>query len=143
MGRQLGDAGLQLLSAGAEPVLQRQQGAQLRPEGLVHRRGKGTFRNGRCQRLAVQRFQPGQGLLIFLLIEGVGHIVKGADGDDALAQSHLLLEGVPLPNHLQQLLRTVSGSGPALQVVIAGLKGLGIGTGIGDIGKHPIRLHAA
>ena len=139
----MADAGLQLLSAGAEPVLQRQQGAQLGAEGRIYRRRMGAFRNGRCQRLAVQQLQPGQGLLIFLLIEGVGHIVKGADGDDALAQSHLLLEGVPLPDHLQQLLRAGGGSGPAGQVVIAGLKGLGVGTGIGDIGKFPIRLHAA
>ena len=46
LGGKLGDAGLLLLSAGMESVIQRQQAAQLRPEGLVHRRGIGAFRNG-------------------------------------------------------------------------------------------------
>ena len=141
LGGKLGDAGLLLLSAGMEPVIQRQQAAQLRPEGLVHRRGIGAFRNGHRQGLAVQRLQPGQGLLKLRLVKFVSHVVERAYGRDALAQGHLLLEGVPLPNHVQQLLRTGGSSGPAGQLVIPRLKGIHIRTGIENIGKLPILVH--
>ena len=141
LGGELGDAGLQLLAAGVEPLVQRQQAAQLGAEGLIHRRSVGTLCYGHGQRLRIQRLQSGQGLLQLPLIKLVSDIVEGPDEGDALAESYLLLEGIPLPHHLQQLLRTLGVLGPLGQGVIPGLKGLYIGAGIGKIGKFPVVIH--
>ena len=142
MGRQPGDAGLQLLATGVEPLIQRQQAAQLGAEGPVHRRSVGTLRNGHGQGLGIQRLQPGQGLLQLPLVKFVGDVVEGPDGGNALAQGHLLLQGVPLPDHVQQVLRAGGGPGPAGQGIVPGLKGLHVRAGIGNIRKFPILVHS-
>ena len=141
LGGELGDAGLQLLAAGVEPLIQRQQTAQLGAEGLIHRRSIGTLRNGHGQGLGIQRLQPGQGLLQLPLVKFIGDIVEGTDVGDALAESYLLLEGIPLPNHLQQILRILGVLSPLGQGIIPGLKGLYIGAGIGKTGKFPVVVH--
>ena len=143
LGRQPGDAGLQLLAAGVEPLIQHQQAAQLGAEGLVQSRGIGTFGNGGGQGLAVQAaLQPGQGLLQLRLVKFVGDVVEGPDGGNALAQAHLLLQGVPLADDLHQLLRALGLPGPAGQGVVPGLKGLHVRAGIGNIRKFPILVHS-
>ena len=142
LGRELGDPGLELLPAGVEPVVQRQQAAQLGAEGFVHRLGIGALHDGLGQGLAVQGLQPGQGLLELRLVEGVRHVVKGADGGNALAEAHLLLKGVPVPDHLQKFLRTGGVPGPAGQGVIPGLECLHVRAGVGDIGKFPVLIHS-
>ena len=141
LGGEPGDAGLQLLAAGVEPLVQRQQAAQLGAEGLVHRRSVGTLCYGHGQRLRIQRLQSGQGLLQLPLVKFIGDIVEGPDGGDALAEGYLLLEGIPLPHHLQQLLRTLGVLSPLGQGIIPGLKGLYIGAGIGKTGKFPVVVH--
>ena len=125
-----------------EPVVQRRQAAQLGAEGFVHRLGIGTLHDGLGQGLAVQGLQPGQGLLELRLVEGVRHVVKGADGGNALAEAHLLLKGVPVPDYLQKLLRTGGVPGPAGQGVIPGLERLHVRAGVGDIGKFPVLVHS-
>lgn len=142
LGRQPGDAGLQLLAAGVEPLIQRQQAAQLGAEGPVHRRSVGALRNGHGQGLGIQRLQPGQGLLQLPLVKFVGDVVEGPDGGNALAQGHLLLQGVPLPDHVQQVLRAGGSPGPAGQGIVPGLKGLHVRAGIGNIRKFPILVHS-
>ena len=142
LGRQPGDAGLQLLAAGVEPLIQRQQAAQLGAEGPVHRRSVGALRNGHGQGLGIQRLQPGQGLLQLPLVKFVGDVVEGPDGGNALAQAHLLLQGVPLPDHVQQVLRAGGSPGPAGQGIVPGLKGLHVRAGIGNIRKFPILVHS-
>ena len=57
-------------------------------------------------------------------------------------RAYLLLQGVPLPDHVQQVLRAGGSPGPAGQGVIPGLEGLHIGTVIGDIGKFPVFVHS-
>ena len=141
MGGEPGDAGLQLLAAGVEPLVQRQQAAQLGAEGLIHRRSVGTLCYGHGQRLRIQRLQSGHGLLQLPLIKLVSDIVEGPDEGDALAEGYLLLEGIPLPNHLQQILRILGVLSPLGQGVVPGLKGLYIGAGIGKIGKFPVVIH--
>ena len=126
-----------------EPLIQRQQAAQLGAEGPVHRRSVGALRNGGGQGLAVQAaLQPGQGLLQLPLVKFVGDVVEGPDGGNALAQGHLLLQGVPLADDLHQLLRALGLPGPAGQGIVPGLKGLHVGTVIGDIRKFPILVHS-
>ena len=142
-GRQLGDAGLQVPAPGVNLVVQGQQAAQLGAEGLVQSCGIGTFGNGGGQGLAVQAaLQPGQGILQLRLVKFVGDVVEGPDEGHRLAQGHLLLQGVPLPDHVQQVLRAGGLPGPAGQGVIPGLEGLHIGTVIGNIGKFPILVHS-
>ena len=85
--------------------------------------------------------QPGQGLLQLPLVKFIGDIVEGTDVGDALAESYLLLEGIPLPNHLQQILRILGVLSPLGQGIIPGLKGLYIGAGIGKSGKFPVVVH--
>lgn len=75
------------------------------------------------------------------LVKFIGDIVEGPDGGDALAESYLLLEGIPLPNHLQQILRILGVLSPLGQGIIPGLKGLYIGAGIGKSGKFPVVVH--
>ena len=76
-----------------------------------------------------------------IVVKFIGDIVEGPDGGDALAESYLLLEGIPLPNHLQQILRILGVLSPLGQGIIPGLKGLYIGAGIGKSGKFPVVVH--
>ena len=126
----------------AVPVRADLGGAQLGAEGFVHRLGIGTLHDGLGQGLAVQGLQPGQGLLELRLVEGVRHVVEGTDGGNALAEAHLLLKGVPVPDHLQKLLRTGGVPGPAGQSVIPGLERLHVRAGVGDLGKFPVLVHS-
>lgn len=68
--------------------------------------------------------------------------MEGTDGGNALAEAHLLLKGVPVPDYPQKLLRTGGVPGPAGQSVIPGLERLHVRAGVGDLGKFPVLVHS-